>query len=171
MLFAWSCFAEASDSKIYALKFSDVDGNQISTTDGHVTVLAFVTSADSDKAQLVGDRIPDFCLGDSAHYRMVTVVEAKPHAAPIRHAFESVARHRLDAAAKKLQARYDSRKISRTARQDVFAVIDFGGSIAANFASQSDVENFRVVVLGPAGELRHEWTEVPTAEQLASALK
>ena len=166
----WS-FAIGSDEKVHALKFTDVDGNQLSTADGHVTVLAFVTSGEVNRAEAVGDRIPDFCLGRAERYRMVTVVEAENHSAPIRAAFASVARHRLDSVAKRLQTRYDDHKIARTARQDVFAVLDFGGPIAANFVNQSDVSNFRVVVIGPTGELRKEWTQVPAAEELAAALK
>ncbi len=171
LVLAGGCVADASDSKVYPLKFSDVDGNQISTSDGHMTVLVFATSGDLSKAETVGDRIPDFCLGNAAQYRMVTVVEAKTHSSPIQHAFQLVARHRLDAAAKRLQVRYDNHKIARTARQDVFATIDFGGPIAANFAGQSEAANFRVVVLGPTGELRQQWNDVPTTEQLAGALK
>lgn len=161
---------ETSDQKIYALKFSDVDGNELSTADGHITVLVFVTSENPEKAQTVGDRIPDFCLGNDG-YRMITVVEAKKHTGPVRVVFESIARHRLDAAAKRVQVRYDQKKIARTARRDVFAVIDFGQTIASKFADQPASVAFRVVVLGRNGDLREEWTELPTAEQLAAALK
>jgi hypothetical protein len=171
LIFVCSELDGATEAKIYPLKFSDVDGNQLSTSDGHITVLTFVTSGDADKAQVLGDRIPDFCLGDAAHYRMITVVEATNHSAPIRLAYQSIARHRLDAAAKRLQARYDSHKIARSARQDVFAVVDFGGAIASNFPSTGSSSDFRVVVLGPHGELRQQWTEMPTTEQLAAALK
>jgi hypothetical protein len=170
LLFACSSLAGASDEKVYALKFTDVDGNQLSTADGRITVLVFATSTDISRAEVVGDRIPDFCLGNSS-YRMITVVEAKTHSAPVRLAFASVARRRLDSAAKRIQVRYDSHKITRTARQDVFAVIDFGSTIAANFTNASDAFNFRVVVLGPTGGVRKEWTQLPTTEELAAALK
>ena len=166
-----SCaLTETAEKKIYALKFTDVDGNELSTADGHVTLLAFVSSGQVDKAQTVGDRVPDFCLGNSG-YRMITVVEAKNHSGPLRRAFESVARHRLDAVAKRLQIRYDKKKIARNARQDVFAVIDFGGTIVAKFADQSSRLGFRVVVLRGNGDLRRQWLELPTAEQLAVTLR
>lgn len=169
-ILACSSVADASDRKNYALKFADVDGHQLSTTDGPVHVLVFVTSGELNRAELVGDRIPDFCLGNPS-YRMVTIVETGDHSGPIRLAFDSIARRRLDAAAKRLQARYDNHKIARVARQDVFAAIDFAGAIAANFTNQSDAATFRVVVLGPGGELRGQWTELPTTEQLTAALK
>ena len=156
--------------KTYALKFNDVDGNELSTADGKITVLVFVTSENLEKARIVGDRIPDYCLGNDG-YRMITIVEVKNHAAPVRLVFESMARHRLEAAAKRLQARYDEKKIARTARHDVFAVIDFGQTIASKVGDQSASGALRVVVLGRNGDLREEWTELPTAEQLAAALK
>lgn len=161
---------ETTDRKIYALKFNDVDRNELSTADGHITVLVFVTSKNLEKAQTVGDRIPDFCLGNDG-YRMITVVEAKKHAGPVRVVFESMARRRLDAAAKRLQGRYDEKKIARNARRDVFAVIDFGQAIASKFSDQPASAAFRVVVLGRDGDLREEWIELPTSEQLAAALK
>ena len=161
---------DVSAEKIYPLKFTDVDGNELSTTDGHITVLAFVSSSDLDKAQVVGDRVPDYCLGNS-NYRMITVVELKTHSGPIQFVFTSIARHRLDTAAKRLQARYDEKKIDRDARRDVFAVVDFGGKIAARLGGQTASSNFRVLVLGPTGELRQQWSEIPSAEELAAALK
>ena len=160
---------ETDEKKTYALKFTDVDGNELSTADGHVTLLAFVNSGQVDKAQTVGDRVPEFCLGNSG-YRMITVVETKNHSGPLRRAFESVARHRLDAAAKRLQTRYDKKKIARNARHDVFAVIDFGGTIGAKFADQSARPDFRVVVLRGNGDLRQQWLELPASKQLAAAL-
>jgi hypothetical protein len=160
----------AADSKVYNLKLADVDGNEFSTTDGRVTLLVFVTSENSEDGQTVGDRVPDFCLGNPK-YRMITIVKAKNHSKPVRHVFEVVARRRLDTAARHVQERYDRNKIQRAARRDVFAVIDFGATIAANFSDQSSGSEARVVVLGPNGELRQEWNELPSAEQLAAALK
>jgi hypothetical protein len=168
--FLSSALTETGEKKIYALKFTDVDGRELSTADGHVTLLVFVNSGQVDKAQTVGDRVPDFCLGNNG-YRMITVIEAKNHSAPLHRAFESVARHRLDAVAKRLQTRYDKKKIARNARPDVFAVIDFGGTIGAKFADQSSRPDFRLVVLRGNGDLRQQWLELPTAKQLAVMLK
>ena len=161
---------EPAENKTYSLKFSDVDGHELSTAGGPTTVLVFVAPGNLAKGQTVGDRIPDFCLGNP-NYRMITFVETKNHSAPIRALFKSTARRRLDAAAKKLQLRYDAKKISRNARADVFAVIDFGGKIAGNFASPSSTSDFRVVILGPDGSLRQRWTDLPSADQLTAALK
>ena len=165
-----SAVGHAADSKVYDLKLADVDGNKFSTTDRHVTLLVFVTSENPQDAQTIGDRVPDFCLGNPK-YRMITIVEAKEHSNPIRQVFEAVARRRLDTAARHVQERYDRNRIQRHARRDVFAVIDFGSSIAANFTDQSSGFKARAVILGPNGELRQEWNQLPSAEALAAALQ
>src|SRR5262249_39670551 len=49
-----------SSGEIYSLGFVDIDGNKLSTADGHVTVLVLATTADWEKAREVGERIPDY---------------------------------------------------------------------------------------------------------------
>ena len=72
----------ADPAAVYAFEFVDVDGHKVSTADGHTTMLVFTSSRDTDRAHDVGDRVPDFCLGNP-DYRMVTVIElASSHAAP-----------------------------------------------------------------------------------------
>ena len=61
------------EGQIYALNFVDVDGHALSTADGHVTVVVLATLADTEKAHTVGDRVPDYCLGDPT-YRMITLL-------------------------------------------------------------------------------------------------
>ncbi len=39
----------------YPLTFTDVDRHQISTADGHVTILVVVNTRDETKAQAIGD--------------------------------------------------------------------------------------------------------------------
>jgi len=43
-----------STGQRYRLNFVDVDGNPLSTADGHVTVLVLTTTADREKARTVG---------------------------------------------------------------------------------------------------------------------
>ena len=62
-----------STGNAYSISFVDIDGNKLSTADGHVTIVVLTTSADREQARTVGDRVPDFCLGNPA-YRMITVV-------------------------------------------------------------------------------------------------
>ena len=49
-LYRLPLLAEPSIGQIYALNFTDVDGNTLSTTDGHVTVIVLSKQVDVDKA-------------------------------------------------------------------------------------------------------------------------
>jgi hypothetical protein len=160
---------EPSTGKVHALEFVDVDGKKLSTADGHITVLVVTNKANSPKANLVGDRVPDFCLGNPA-YRMITLVEFDDHSSGVRAFLTSVVRKRLDGEGRKLQARYDANKIARVARNDVYAAVDFNGAAIAKLGDQAGAP-FRVFVFGKTGELLKQWDDVPGAEELAAALK
>jgi hypothetical protein len=166
-----SLWAQPIVGRTYGLNLVDVDGNALSTTDGHVTVIVFSKVADLDKARLVGDSVPSYCVGNPA-YRFVTLVafDKKPNRAS-RLISVMVARRRLDAEAKRLQPRYLAKKLNRNPRSDVRAVLDFGGSAAANLGIRADSLMFQVLVLNGKGELVQRWTNVPTSDQLNAALK
>src|ERR1700736_3185307 len=103
--------ADLSVDQIYALNFVDVDGNKFSTADGHVTIVVLTARSDVVKAQTVGDRVPEYCLGDPT-YRMITVVNfQKKHTKPIRMILSALVRRRLDSEAQRLQPRYAAKKI------------------------------------------------------------
>jgi hypothetical protein len=157
-----------SAGEVRALKFIDVDGNTLSTADGHITVIVLTTKADLPKAEAIGDRIPDFCLGNPA-YRMITLVKFGQHNAPVRNFLTSMARRRLDTEGKRLQTRYAAHKIERDARHDIFAVADFDGSAVSQLDAGSIL--FRVFVFGKNGELLKQWDDVPGAADLAAILK
>jgi len=80
-------------------------------------------------------------------------------------------RHRLNEEAKRLQARYDAKKIARDARGDVFTVTDFDGTVSSKLSGQSPAADFHVFIFGRNGELLHQWNEVPSAPDLAAAVK
>lgn len=160
--------ADPEIGKTYALKLVDVDGNTLSTADGRLIVLVLTTKANVPKAQLVGDRVPDYCLGNPA-YRMITLVEFGSHSEPVQRFLRATTRQRLDKEAVTLQKRYAAIKIEKDARRDVFAVTDFDGAIASQLESQS--ADFRVFVFGRSGELLQQWDDVPAAERLAEVLK
>src|SRR5207245_7102051 len=83
-----------SSGATYSLSFVDIDGNKLSTTDGHVTVLVLATTADWEKARAVGDRVPDSCLGNP-NYRMITVIRfLRRHIAIGRRIATAFVRHR-----------------------------------------------------------------------------
>ena len=84
-----------STGNTYSISFADIDGNKLSTADGHVTVLVLTTSADREQARTVGDHVPDFCLGNPA-YRMITVIHfTRPHLAIGRRMATAFIRHRV----------------------------------------------------------------------------
>jgi hypothetical protein len=163
--------AALSAGQIYKLNFTDVDGRTLSTSDGHVTVVVLTTTADPEKARSVGDRVPDYCLGDP-NYRMVTVLNfSKKHSGIVRRIATMLVRHRLDEEGKRLQRRYDAKKIARDARHDTFAVTDFDGALSSQLGAQPGSLDFRVFVFGRNGELLQQWNDVPTAADLAAVIK
>lgn len=167
--FAAALWADPVLGRIYAVNFADVDGNKLATADGHITVIVFSRVADLDKARLVGERIPEYCVGNPA-YRFFTVVSfQKRQSRPRRFIANMMARRRLDAEAKRLQPRYVAKKLTRNPRRDVFAVLDSDGKAAASLGIEANLP-FRVLVLSGKGELLQRWTNVPTAEQLAAVL-
>jgi hypothetical protein len=154
-----------------SLTFIDIDGNKVSTADGHVTVLVLATTDDWEKAREVGERVPDYCLGNP-NYRMITIIRfIRQHGAIVRKIATSVVKRRVTEEAKRLQVRYDTNKIMRDARQDMFTVIDFDGNASSQFGEPAGATDFCVFVFGREGELRAQWHGVPAAKQLASALK
>jgi len=160
-----------STGSTYSISFVDLAGNKLSTADGHVTVLVLTTSADREQARAVGDRVPDFCLGNPA-YKMITVIHfIRPHLAIGRQMTTAFVRHRVREEAKRLQARYDAQKISRDAERDIFIVTDFDGTIASQLGQSAEATDFCVFVFGQSGELLAQWHSVPSTDELATAVK
>ena len=163
--------ATLSNGQTYTLNFVDVDGHVLSTADGHLTVVVLATPADSDKARTVGDRVPDYCLGNP-NYRMITVLHFTRRKTQIgRKIATIIVRHRLGDEAKRLQTRYDARKIARDARSDIFTVTDFDGTAASQLGEQPQSIDFHVFVFGRNGELLAQWNDVPSAQELVAAVK
>jgi hypothetical protein len=166
-----SIFAELTVGESYRLNLTDIDGNAFSTADGHITTLVLISQSNIGKARAVGDRIPDFCLGNPT-FRMITVLAfEKKHSKPARIILTSLMRRRADSEARRLQSRYDQLKIIRDARHDVLAVADFDGAITTPLGARPSVTLFHIFVFGQKGELLKEWNDVPRAEELAAALR
>jgi hypothetical protein len=171
LLPAASLHGALSIGATYPLGFVDIDGNKHSTADGHVTVIVLTTSADREKAHTVGDRVPEHCLGNP-DYRMITIIRfARRHAVVGRRIATALIRHRVNEEAKRLQARYDGKKIVRDARKDIFVATDFDGSVSSQLGEPEGAADFCVFVFGRKGELIAKWHGVPSAEQLAAAVK
>jgi hypothetical protein len=160
-----------STGEIYSINFVDIDGNKLSTSDGHVTVVVLATTADREKARAVGDHVPDNRLGDP-NYRMITIVHfTGRHTIIGRRIAATLVRHRVREEAKRLQARYDSQKLSRDAKGDIYVVTDFDGGVVSQLGETVKAPDFAVFVFGRTGELLAQWSDVPTTAQLAAVLK
>ncbi len=171
LLPAISACGALSMSSTYSISLVDIDGQKLSTADGHITIVVLTTSADREQARSVGDHVPDFCLGNPA-YRMITVVHfIQQHLAFGRRMATAFIRHRVREAGKRLQARYDAQKIGRDAKSDVFVVTDFDGRIASQLGQSPEETDFCVFVFGQSGELKAQWHSVPSTDELAAAVK
>ena len=155
----------------YPVNFVDIDGDKLSTADGHVTIIVLATPADREKAKVVGDRVPEHCLGNP-DYRMITIIRfTRRHLALGRRIATALVRHRVNEEATRLQARYKGKGIERDARKDIFVVTDFDGSISSQLGESTGGTDFCVFVFGRNGELLAQWHDVPSAERLAAAVK
>lgn len=160
-----------STGATYSISFLDIDGNKLSTSDGHVTVVVVATTADREKARAVGDHVPDKCLGNP-NYRMITIVHfTGRHTVFGRRIATTFVRHRVREEAKRLQERYASQKLSRDAKGDIFVVTDFDGTAASQLGKAAGATDFSVFVFGRTGELLGQWPDVPSSAQLAAVLK
>jgi hypothetical protein len=155
---------------IYPLTFTDVDQHQLSTSDGHVTIITVVTRKDEQKAQTVGDRFPRVYLGDPK-YRLITLVNLQQKIFPAFRGFAAaIIRHRLDAEAKELQKIYSAKHINRNPRYDMFVVADFDGKIVPQLGIAPTSPEFAVFAFDGRGRLVRRWNDVPSAEALTAAM-
>ena len=155
----------------YSLTFTDVDREQHSTADGHVTIITVVTRRDEAKAQTVGDRMSQITLGDPK-YRLITVVNFQQNIfPPLRGMVSAIIRHRLETEAVELQKTYDQKHIKRVARKDIFVVADFDGKAVTPLGINPTSSEFAVFVFDGRGRLVRRWKDVPSAEAFAQALK
>jgi hypothetical protein len=162
--------ADLSVGRTYSLTLIDMDGHTFHTDDGHVTVVVLTTPAQLEKAETVGDRVPDYCLGNPT-FRMITVVKLEEYIPPVRSFVAAMGRRRIESEAKRLQLRYNKRKIGRNARQDLFAVMDFDGKTTSLLGGAPQEPDFQVLVFARSGKLLQKWKEVPTARELAAVVK
>jgi hypothetical protein len=163
--------AELRAGNNYPLTFTDVDRHQLSTSDGHVTIITVLTKRDEDKAQAVGDRVPHQYYGDP-RFRLVTLVNFQQKIyPPFRGMISAVIRYRLDAEAKELQKVYTVRQLKRNPRDDVFVVADFDGKAVSQLGIVPTSSEFAVFIFDGHGRLVRRWSDVPSPEALAQAIK
>ena len=161
---------ELRPGNVYSLTFTDVDRQQLSTADGHVTIITVLTRKDEEKAQQVGDRVHHVYLGDPK-YRLITMVNFQRGIFPLfQGMINAIIRNRMDAAAKGLQKIYTARHLTRNPRSDIFVVADFDGKAVSQLGIAPSSSEFAVFVFDGQGRLVRRWNDVPSAEALAAAL-
>jgi len=154
----------------YPLAFTDVDQYQLSTSDGHVTIITAVTGKDEQKAQMVGERFSRIYLGDP-RYRLITVVNFQQKIfLPFRGIVAAIIRHRLDVEAEERQKIYSARHLNRNSRYDIFVVADFDGGMASRLDVAPASTEFAVFVFDGRGRLVRRWNDVPSADALTAAI-
>ena len=155
----------------YPLTFTDVDRHQLSTADGHVSIITVLTRRDEEKAQAVGDRVPRQYYGDPK-FRLITLVNFQQNIfPPFRGMVSAIIRHRLDVEARELQKTYSERHLNRNPRDDIFVVADYDGKAVTQLAIDPTSSEFAVFVFDGRGRLLRRWNDVPSAEALAQALQ
>jgi hypothetical protein len=155
----------------YPLTFTDVDQHQLSTSDGHVTIVSVVTRRDEAKAQSVGDRVPKIYFGDP-RFRLITLVNFQQNIfPPFRGVTSAIIRHRLDVEAKELQKVYTERHLTRNPRDDIFVVADFDGKAVTQLGIAPTSSEFAVFIFDGHGRLLRRWNDVPPVDAFAQALK
>src|ERR1043166_1498698 len=150
----------------YPFVFTDVDHHQLSTADGHVTIISVVTNRDEAKAQTVGDRVTQITLGDPK-IRLINLVNFQQNIfPPLRGMVSAIIRHRLDTEAKDIQKIYAQPHINRTTRDDIYVVADFDGKAVTQLGMSPTSSDFGVFIFDGKGRLVRHWTDVPTLEML-----
>ena len=161
---------ELHPGKTYSLTLTDVDHQQLSTSDGHVTIITVLTRKDEEKAEAVGQRVPRIYLGDPK-YRLITVVNFQRGIFPLLQGMiNAIIRNRMDAEAKDLQAIYTSKNLTRKPRSDIFVVADFDGKAVSKLGIDPSSSEFAVFIFDGRGRLVRRWNDAPSAEALAQAL-
>jgi hypothetical protein len=154
----------------HRLTFRDVDGNDLSTADGHVTIITVITRRSEEKARAISKLVPDRCIGDPK-FRYVTLVNfQRGLAGPLRGITRAVIRSRLDAEAKQLQPQYTAKNLKRDPRSDVYVVADFDGSAVTRLGMSPESNDVAVFVFDGSGKLVQRWTDVPPGDSLANAI-
>ena len=154
----------------HRLIFRDVDGRDLSTGDGHVTILTVVTRADEDKARAVADLVPDRYVGDEKYHYVTLVNFERKLPSPFQGLTRAIIRNRLAAEAKELQPQYLAKKITRDPRRDLYVIADFDGSATSRLGLPVEASAMAVFVFNSKGELAARWNAVPPADALSKIL-
>ena len=169
-LLAKTAAAELERGGVARLTFRDVDGNELATAAGYVTIVTVATREDERKAKEVADRVPDRYIGDQ-RYRYITLVNFQGKVPRALHGLtRGIIRQRLDTEAKRFRARYHAKNIPRDPRRDLFVVADFDGSAVRQLGLAPEAKDVKVFVFNRAGKMIERWTDVTPGDALGKAL-
>ena len=162
--------AELELGDVARVTFRDVDGNDLSTAAGYVTIITVATRENEGKAKAAADRVPERYIGDQ-RYRYVTVVNFQGKLpGPLRGLTRGIIRQRLETEAKRFRALYAAKKIARDPRRDLFVVADFDGAAVRQLGLAPESDAVKVFVFGGDGKLVAVWTDLPPNDSLGQAI-
>ncbi len=154
----------------HVLSFSDVDGKEISTADGRVTIITVVTRAHEENARAVADLVPDRYIGDQK-YRYVTMVNFQDKlAGPFQGLTRAVIRNRLNAEAEKLKPQYREQKIGHDPRRRSLCDRGFRRQREQTSRPYGAQSRPAVFVFDGAGRLLARWEGIPPGDALPNIL-
>jgi hypothetical protein len=162
--------ATLQPGSVHDLRFRDVDGRDLATADGKITIVTVTTRAGEDKARAVAKLVPDQYIGDP-NYRYITLVDFEgkmPRA--IRGVTRAVIRSRLDGEAKLLKPRYEAKKLTRNPRKDDYVVADFDGTAVAQLGLTPGGSDVTVFIFDSRGKLVARWDGMPPERAFVEAL-
>jgi hypothetical protein len=167
---ATAAAAELQVGATHRLSFRDVDGQDLSTAAGHVTIITVITREKEEDARGVSKLVPERCIGDPK-YRYVTLVNFQGKLpAPLRGVTRAVIRKRLDVEAKELKPRYVAKRLTRNPRDDVYVVADFDGTAVTRLGLSPDSTKLAVYVFNGQGTLVARFDEVPSEGAMVKAI-
>lgn len=162
--------AELKTGSVATLTFQDVDGNELSTADGHVTIITVVTQSNGEQARAVADQVPDRYVGD-ARYLYVTLVNFQRKLwGPLQGITRSVIRKRLDGEAKEVKPQYDAKHLTRDPRTDMHVIADFDGKAVTQLGLSPESNEISVLVFDGQGKVVHRWNGIPQEDSLGKAI-
>jgi hypothetical protein len=162
--------AELQVGAMHRLTFRDVDGEDLSTSAGHVTIITVITRENEEEARAVSKLVPERCIGDPK-YRYVTLVNFQGKLpGPLRGVTRAVIRGRLDREAKELEPRYAAKNLTRNPRNDVYVVADFDGSAMTRLGLSPDLAGVAIFIFDGKGKLVARWTRVPPEDAMVKAI-
>lgn len=162
--------SEMKVGRVASLSFQDVDGHELATADGHITIITVVTRDNEDKAHAIADQVPERYFGN-AKYRYITLVNFQGKLAGVLHGVtRGVIRGRLDAEAKEMKPKYEAKHIARDPREDTYVIADFDGKAVTRLGLDPDSHDVAVFVFNGEGKLVERWTDLPPEGSLAKAI-